>query len=145
MYLVKLLCSTGAVVWAQSYGGNDGNEYAVKVRVDSNGNIFMSGIFTSSTLTLGSITLTNLGTYDNFWAKLGDDGTPLVARRLGGSGNDIGSAIAITSDGKTVYQSGVTSSPSLDFGGSIYTTGGNYDVFIGVSQDVRYVQMGISL
>jgi hypothetical protein len=56
---------------ATSAGGT-ANDYAGSIAVDASGNIYMAGAFASSTITFGSITLTNAGGDDMFLAKLGN-------------------------------------------------------------------------
>jgi len=150
VYVVKKACTDGSDVWATSLGGVDGNEYSGKVRVSNSGDIFISGVFGSSTMGLGlgadgePLTLNNqggVGSYDVFWVKVGaDDGHVLDSQSEGGSGNDIGGAIALvnssTGTTNTLWQSIVFASPTLTFGGSTYTNDGSFDVLIGKSSNV---------
>ena len=61
----------GNSLWAKSFGGTS-NDYANSVAVDASGNAFVAGDFFSSSMTIGSTTLTvTSNTYsDAFIAKL---------------------------------------------------------------------------
>lgn len=48
------------------------------------GYVYISGTFTSSTITFGSYTLSSAGGADVFWAKINSAGTVIYAERYGG-------------------------------------------------------------
>lgn len=56
--------------WAKSAGGTSSDE-GLSVATDANGNVYVTGYFTSPSITFGADTLTNAGDYDIFVAKLG--------------------------------------------------------------------------
>ncbi len=66
----------GNVIWAKSAGGT-GSDNGHSIATDAAGNTYIAGTFQSPTLTFGSTTLTNNGSYDIFIAKL--DGTTGIA------------------------------------------------------------------
>ncbi|MFA5819915.1 MAG: SBBP repeat-containing protein [Bacteroidales bacterium] len=61
--------ANGNVLWAKSTGGADEDD-AYSVAVDASGNTYMAGAFDGFFITFGSTTLTNVGGYDIFIAKL---------------------------------------------------------------------------
>ena len=93
--------------FAHNYGGATGaRATTLGSAVDAAGNEYISGNFNSSTLTLGSVTLTRMGNQDAFVAKLDASGTVQWARNFGGSGaNTTGAAIAVDGSGN-VYLGG---------------------------------------
>jgi PKD repeat protein len=60
----------GNVLWAKSAGGTD-YDSPRSIAVDGLGNIFIAGSFYSPSLTFGSTTLLNSGSWDIFFTKLG--------------------------------------------------------------------------
>lgn len=82
---------------------------------DANGNVYISGVFYTRTIRLGSFTLTNVGSGDVFVAKLDNTGKWKWATRGGGKGDE--------------YAYGL----SLDGSGNIYITGGIYSINANVS------------
>jgi hypothetical protein len=64
--------SNGNVLWAKSSGGTS-NDFATSVSVDASGNTYVAGIFDSPTLNIDTITLTNMGPWNIFIAKLSNN------------------------------------------------------------------------
>ena len=74
--------------------------------VDGAGNVYTSGYFNSITFTLGSSTLTRIGSADAFVAKSDSSGTVIWAKNFGGVGAQVyGNSIAVDSSGN-VYLGG---------------------------------------
>jgi hypothetical protein len=71
MFLAKY-DTDGDVLWAKSAGGTD-LDMSYSVAVDDSGNPYVAGYFESSTITFGSCTLSNVGSYDILLAKLESD------------------------------------------------------------------------
>ena len=61
----------GNVLWAKSAGGTAWDK-TNSVALNTSGNVYMTGVFISPTLTFGSTTLTNVGGDDIFLAKISD-------------------------------------------------------------------------
>jgi hypothetical protein len=124
--------AAGNVVWAKSAGGID-IDRGYGIAVDANGNVYITGSFSSPGIILGGITLTNSGYEDVFIAKYNSSGTVLWARKAGGTGSDIGNAIAVDASGNS-YITGVFGSPSIIFGTTtlinIDNSGLTDDIFI---------------
>ena len=106
--LVLLVPSRGnAADWAANYGGMVWASACTQATVrDTAGNLYLTGYFTGTTFTLGSVTLTRIGTQDAFVAKLDASGTVLWAKNFGGSGAyAYGWSIAVDGSGN-VYLGG---------------------------------------
>lgn len=117
--------------WAKSATGN-GSVEGSTVTTDLLGNIYVSGYYSSDNMTIGSVTLQNLGLSfnDGFLAKYDPSGNLLWAQRFGGSSNDRGTSIATDKTGN-VYLTGYFYSPKIGFGKDTLINAGNVgDIFI---------------
>jgi hypothetical protein len=106
----------GTPQWGRRLGGTDfdgGNS----VSTDSTGNIIVAGFYASNPLTIfaadGSTftTLTNSGGNDGFVVKYDSAGTPLWARRLGGTTSDSATTVVSDSNGNIVVVGTYNSNP----------------------------------
>jgi len=104
---VQKLDAEGNFVWARSIGSASTDE-GRSIALDSNGNIFVSGLF-SGTADFDPgpdvFNLTSAGNRDIFVTKLDSNGNFVWARAMGGSGTDVSYNL------------------TLDSAGNIYTTG----------------------
>ncbi|MCW3102739.1 MAG: type sorting protein [Bacteroidetes bacterium] len=133
---------TGTVLWARNgVGGND--EYAQAVSVDPSGNIFVTGGFGSSSLTIGSTTLYNasstLGDMDMFIAGYDPSGNVIWAYSAGGAETDFGLGIAADVTGNITVV-GFFSSSSITFDTHTLINAGSpgtQDIFV-----VKYLASG---
>ncbi len=117
--------------WALSGTGN-GSVEGSTVATDASGNIYVSGYFTSNTVTIGAFTLQNEGLSfnDGFLAKYDPLGNVLWAQRFGGTSNDRGTSVTTDKDGN-VYLTGYFYSPTIAFGTDTLKNAGNVgDIFI---------------
>ena len=142
-FIAKYLVD-GTVVWAANVGGSD-TEIAEDISVDSSGNVYVIGRYTSSTLNLYSQSTTTPATQLSnpggavssvFIAKYLADGTVDWATSMGGSTSDYGRGISVDSSGN-VYVTGYYYSSTLNVysqGSTIpatqLTLDGNSDAFI---------------
>ncbi|MCE9538931.1 MAG: SBBP repeat-containing protein, partial [Bacteroidetes bacterium] len=86
--------SDGTLIWVTKAGGS-GNDYGRGITVDKLSRIYITGGFRSR-CNFGSIRLTASGSNDDiFIASYNSSGTPVWAKRAGGSSGDIGKAIAV--------------------------------------------------
>lgn len=127
--------STGNVVWAKSVGGTNDDE-ATSVSTDTTGNVFVTGYFSSPSITFGSTTFTNAGTVNIFVVKYNPSGNILWAKSAGGSSYDIGLGICNDVAGNA-FVTGYFSSPISTFGTTTLTNTGICDVFV-----VKYAPSG---
>ena len=136
--------TSGVVQWVARVAGSD-NDFANDISVDSSGNVYIIGNYSSTTLTLYNAdgtafgtTLTNSGSYSNdaFIAKYNTSGVVQWAARVAGTSSDEGQGISVDSNGN-VYVTGFYSSSTLTlynadgtaFGTTLSRTGNN-DAFI---------------
>jgi hypothetical protein len=124
---------SGAVLYSTFLGGdqvNSGNAIAV----DSSGNAYVTGESRDSNFTnyLGGLARTNAGNSDAFVAKLNPTATTILyATFLGGTGEDVGNAIAVDGSGNA-YVGGSTFSSDLSPTGGVLQPayGGSGDGFL---------------
>lgn len=117
--------------WAASGTGN-GSVEGSTIATDASGNIYVSGYFTSNTVTIGGYTLQNMGLSfnDGFLAKYDPAGNVLWAQRFGGTSNDRGTSVTTDKDGN-VFLTGYFYSPTIVFGTDTLKNAGNVgDIFI---------------
>ncbi len=107
LLIVGIGARAQAAGWSANYGGVTGsNITATSTAFDISGNSYVAGHFISSTLTLGGVTLTRIGTQDSFIAKLDASGTVQWAKNFGGSGATV-NGYGVTTDGNgSVYLGG---------------------------------------
>lgn len=126
----------GDYLWAKSIGGNEPDQIT-DVSTDPNGNVFITGYFYSSTITFGSITLTNSQiitdpktppTPDVYIVKYDASGNVLWAKSGGASGIDYAYSIALDSYGNAYVTGKFTN--AITFGSTQLISKGSFDIFI---------------
>jgi hypothetical protein len=131
LFTVLLFCKqmnaqTYDWAWAQRFGDNN-NESGNSLALDANGNIYLCGTFASPSISFGNISLTNSniagGVKDAFVAKFSNNGTPVWAFKIGGSGNDVANSIDVDAQGNC-YVIGNFQSTSINIGGNTFTNPG---------------------
>ncbi len=131
---IAKLDSTGTWVWAKS-GGSGSIERGYDIAVDSNANVYVTGMFLSS-VTFGTITLPGQGGVDLYVVKLDCEGTWQWAVSAGSGATE--GAWGITVDEKdNPFICGVFSEV-VTIGGSTIVSQGINDVFV-ASLDSRGV------
>ena len=115
-------------IWSKRFGGFYGDE-GFSVFVDSSGNVYITGDFSSYTIDFGGGPLIHEGSYDIFLAKFDSKGNHLWSKSFGGSNGDHGSSVSIDISGN-VYITGDFSSYTIDFGGGPVTNAGGYEIFL---------------
>lgn len=113
--------------WLQSVGG-DGNDVGRSIGVDANGDVYVSGDF-SSTVDFGGDTKTSSGNFDFFLAKYDSWGTNCYWVKTGGGvGSDYAYGMRVDALGD-VYVTG-SFWEVANFSGVTKTTRGRSDVFV---------------
>jgi hypothetical protein len=131
---VSKLDSSGALVWAKSFGGAS-NDVGRSIAVDSSGNVYTTGFFEGTVdfdPGAGTSNLTSAGGADVFVSKLNSSGVLVWAKSFGGASLDVGISIAVDSSGN-VYTTGYFQG-TADFdpgaGTSNLTSAGDFDIFV---------------
>lgn len=117
---------SGALAWVKSAGGT-GDDYAINIAVDANGNFYITGRYTSDA-TFEASTITSTGSFDLFLAKYTSGGTLAWVKSAGGAQSDGGSDIVVDAGGNvyvTGYYAGV-----VFFEGTAVNGAGNNDFFV---------------
>ncbi|MCP4728219.1 MAG: hypothetical protein GY863_24480, partial [bacterium] len=124
---------------ASTFLGGSGEEGYVNIAVDANGDVYVTGVTTSSDFPITSGTIDgsynaggNRG-YDLFAAKLDSNLTALNASTyIGGSGDDIPEILCLDDD-NNLYICGWTASSNYPTTSGVYARyyrGGSYDAFV---------------
>ena len=125
---VAKLNSSGAYQWALSVGSSRG-EHGTGIALDTGGNIYVTGIFNSTTLSFGSVTITNHSSNTDFFvAKLTAAGVWAWAVSAGASDHDLSAALALDNSGN-VYITGKLVGQVV-FGNTTLNGLGGADVFV---------------
>ncbi len=126
--------ASGNYLWAKSMGGTSG-DYGHSVKVDGNGNAYVTGFFQKTVDFDPSVSTANLsakGGADIFLAKYDVSGNYLWAKSMGGISSDYGYSLDLDASGNayvTVYFKG-----TVDFDPSVFTanltSAGEEDIFL---------------
>ena len=138
MFVVKLN-NDGVAIWGRNPTGSSAN-VGSSIGVDDSENVFVSGTFGASEMTIDDITIYNNDLLDGeiYLLKFDASGTALWARTGRGSSNEYTDAIAIDGEGN-VYIAGTFFSPTVTFDNTVLTnTSSDYDIFI-----VKYNSNGV--
>jgi len=133
IFIIKL-DQFGNLIWAKQTGGT-GTDIGNSIKVDNNGNIYLSGIFEqTSDFNPGSgvYSLTSIGMEDIFICKLNHFGNFVWAKQFGGTGSDKSNSIEIDNS-LNIYVTGSfvgTSDFNPNEGISNLTSFGGSDIFI---------------
>lgn len=129
MFIVKY-DTNGNVLWAKSAGGA-GTEDGYSASIDASGNIILTGPFSSSFVTFGTIILLNatVNYFDFFIVKYDGNGTVLWAKSAGGTNYD--ECLSVTTDASSnIIATGGFQSATITFGTLTLTNSGLGDFFI---------------
>jgi len=116
-YFLDKQDASGNLLWSKTTG--DGK----CVRADANSNVYVTGVFSSPSITFGSTTLTNAGADDMFIVKYDSVGNVLWAKKAGGSGDDFSYSLSIDANGNIIV-AGIFGSASIVFGSDTLTNKG---------------------
>ena len=136
MFLAKYDPS-GNLLWAKSASGTYTNVIAKSVAVDqsSNGDIFITGYYSTNTLILDSISTSGNGTIQMFVAKYNSNGNAIWARSSYGGFYVLASSVSVEDNSGDILVSGYYWSSTVLFGTTVLTnvstiTSNAYDVFL---------------
>lgn len=122
--------AAGNVIWARGAGGND-DDLGYSISTDPSGNVFMTGLFLSPSINFGTSNLVNTSASyaDAFIVKYDASGNAPWAIRVGSAHWEQGNGVATDVNGN-VFISGFFSSDSINFGTTILTNAGSWNIFI---------------
>jgi hypothetical protein len=130
-FIAKLSATGSTLIYASYIGGSD-PDFAQAVAVDSSGNAYLTGSTRSTDFpVVNFLQMGNVGASDAFVAKVSPSGTSLIySTYLGGSGADLGQAIAVDGSGN-VYLAGYTYSSDFPTQNAFQSSSaGGADVFV---------------
>jgi hypothetical protein len=113
--------------WVKTSGGTQEDE-ARSVCTDSSGNVYVTGNFFDSSITIGSFTLIGTGSPNWFIAKYSPSGNVLWAKAFGGTYWDYIFDLCCDGNGN-IYSLGVFKEDTLTLGNISLVNSGNTDVF----------------
>jgi Beta-propeller repeat len=123
----------GDLIWSKAIGGpTDDQGYGIAV--DPAGNVYVSGIYTSTAdmdPSAGNAPLTSVGNYDIFFCKYDRNGDHLWAKSVGSAGADESRSIAVDDLGQVYVAGEIAQTADLDAGPGVLlaTAQGPSDVF----------------
>ena len=118
---------SGNVLWAKGIGGSS-NEVSWSI-FESGGDVYLTGYYESTSLTIGTTTLSNAGLADIFLTKFDANGNVIWVKNAGATGNDQGWAVA-TDPAGNVLLIGSFASSVLTLGSYTLTNTGNKDIYV---------------
>ncbi|HEY4882373.1 MAG TPA: SBBP repeat-containing protein [Myxococcales bacterium] len=132
-FVTKLNLAGSAPLLYSTYLGGSSDDRGFGVAVDSTGNAYVTGYTTSTDFptTSGALQTANAGGSDGFMIKLNPAGSLSYSTYLGGSGQDIGQAIAVNAAG-SAFVTGRTSGNFPTTAGAFQSAfgGGVNDAFV---------------
>jgi hypothetical protein len=125
-YDPQLAASAGSFCWVRNAGAA-GDDAGYGIALDPEGNSYVTGVF-AGTASFGATNLVSQGGADIFVAKYDPQGNLLWARQAGGSSDDAGLGIAVSTNGNC-YVTGYFAKAAA-FGTLTVSTTGEYDMFL---------------
>lgn len=112
--------------WALDHGAS-ASDRGEKVCTDAQGNVYVAGTYSSSSINFGAFNLTNSGSGDVYVVKYNPQGGVIWANKVGGSGNEAVGDICTDANGKVYLLGSYTSSyitvaPFMSVGNNNSTT-----------------------
>ncbi len=118
----------GNLIWVKG-AGNTGEDVGNGISIDDSDNIYITGKFSSSSLSFGNYTLNNAGGFDMFIVKYDELGNVLWAKSEGGVGDDFGNGITIDSLSNPIV-TGYFQSDTMSLGTETLINQGIKNIFI---------------
>lgn len=123
--------ASGNVVWARNFGGT-GTDSGKSLTTDANGNVYLTGTYSSTVMSVGTTTLNNAGgTSDIFITEYSAAGNPLWALTVGGNNAELinnDKSISLDAAGN-IYIGGAFATPTIALGTTTLTKSGPNNVF----------------
>ncbi len=113
--------------WVRSVNGSM-NESASSIATDSRNGVYVYGNFTSPTITIGTITLNNIGGSDIYVTKYDTTGNVIWAKSFGSVGLETSSVITTNRAGEIIISGSFNN--SITFGNITLTSQGGTDAFV---------------
>ncbi len=133
VFVTKISTHGDSILFSTYLGGSIGDDRGYGIGVDPDGNAYITGVTGSTDFpTVEPIQSTNAGSKDAFVSVLSSTGDSLIySTYLGGSGDDVGSDIAVDDIG-SAYITGNTFSPDFNLSASPYDNSldGSEDAFV---------------
>ena len=122
--------SAGTVQWVRQNDGGDEDAYGTGLAVDASGNSYAVGCYgwDGSTVTFGSTTLPNPGSYSTFLVKYNSSGMLQWAKAVTGTGYAYSTKVVLDSAGNVCL--GGTFEGSLTIGTTTLASAGGKDSFV---------------
>ena len=135
VYISKLDAS-GNYVWAKNFGGNLWDT-GYSLVLDSNANIYSTGYFEGTAdfdPSANTANLTSAGSDDIYVLKLDTDANYVWAKKMGGSGSDVGTGLQLDSNDNVIISGYFNGTADFDPSANTanLTSAGAKDVFISV-------------
>ncbi len=130
-YLAKY-SATGDLIWAQSFGSTSGLTTTSDIVIDSTSNIYLAGYTSSTSLTIGSTTLTQSGSQSGILAKWNSSGQSVWAKIWGGTGTTTVYVMEMDSSGNLVLAGDFTATVDFNPAAATFTrtSAGDSDGYI---------------
>ena len=113
MFLTKFDPSGSTLLVADYFGGTSGGDEPMSLAVDAPGNVYVTGVATSSDFpVLNAYQSTLSGSQDGFLTKFASDGSLSYSTYIGGSNAEIANSVAVDPAGEMIVAG---STMSLDF------------------------------
>lgn len=111
MFLTKFDPSGSTLLVADYFGGTSGGDEPMSLAVDAPGNVYVTGVATSSDFpVLNAYQSTLSGRQDGFLTKFASDGSLLYSTYIGGSDAEIATSVAVDATGEMIVAGSTMSS-----------------------------------
>ena len=128
LFPTYLFSQSPAWDWARS-GGGSGSDEGLHVATDQSGNIYVSGLFSSTPITFGSITMNTVGSNDIFLTKYDASGNVMWAKSIGGNLSENSTDI-VTDFSNNIFWAGYFYSDSITIGTTTIMNPGMFGTFL---------------
>ena len=133
--LVAKFDSSGNTAWAKNFGTVGAASSGMGMRLDSSGNVYISGSTAASTLTLGDTVLTRKGSTDAIAARLANDtGAVTWALNFGSTGSSTNALPIAVSGSSTLVIAGGYGTAAFTFGSTVLPAGSSKYYLAAITQ-----------